>query len=1056
MIGQLPKLVAGLVQKLPFLRKAALIEEGVGVGLASQLQLERATVKETTQRHQIELGERGAAYGTALGSVREALRATVAAADGVAARPLNVENRALDLVDFRALGDHTRYSAALLKTMRRHVDSLAQAVDKASIENKAVDKAIEDLHAAVSDLLILDKRIALLPPPPPSLSPSSSLESIQTIATPNIYQHQQNQQQPKKNRKKTWASPVFKTPAETLTDEIVANLAKLRIYPNPLVSTLNPNAHVFVLNTHDDANSFVSTVVQTSARNNNAFSVIGLDVEFYMQDPVLLQLAFSAEIIALFQLPGICSLSSLSSSSSPSPSSRSSSSLKNSQSSYSIDPDGFPLALKMLLESTNVRKSGVAIFHDCLKILKLLRVETRNLSDCQEIAASMNVGARSLASIYFTFVDQSAPFKKVSKDATGFSWESPELEPAAIEYAANDALASLLVYRAMVNQPALNVSPWDKKNPSFAEYDAAKEEKHWKEFQNVRDQFNLTSSKRNAGKQSSLNGMLPSANLMSESDMMLSFTELPSDLSVPKSTTNNASKQRQQKQQQMHQQSTASSSSSCMESSSADDSPDSVRNDLLFRWNRISSNKIKKTTIHAIPLELEHAMFQALIASRLLSQYIDDNKPIYLFAVAKILLNNVWDTTEKYLDPKCDASTRTRVLAFLATKSVDAQRIFAFEVIDMWFKKHYLVRYRGGNSPTGLINKELAIDLPELQRKANFGVLVGGLETLSPSTASSSKSSTSKMSGRPGTYPLFSTSNIGDFRSELIQVWNQVNPTNMVPTNPSDLPPIGPEFEIALFKAVVASGELHGFINQDQPASHNNVFVFYLMKVIMHNWSESRKFLPFPSSPTPVTEKLLSAVETGPVTGLKRSLSIAVIDSWYKNGLVSTFKYLGGVPSVAIGSDDNETGISIIREYGPRLDTVVPLLSLRNKTIQDVCDEYNSMDPVKIDEWRLSNFKFAAVIKQYEVLIVAFERKFDGDAQVWNKFFDDSFRKSDWKEDGERTEGDMIKVGKLQERFVASKMDSGEFVGAGDRLLPLFFIYRIVRDNRDLFMVQGC
>ncbi|KAI9326620.1 ribonuclease H-like domain-containing protein [Obelidium mucronatum] len=302
---------------------------------------------------------------------------------------------------------------------------------------------------------------------------------------------------------KAWSSPAFNTPAERLTEQVVAALAERRLYPHPLVSTLNPNAHVFTIDSLDAADTFVSAVLQISSRNNNAFSVLGLDVEYTLAEPVLLQLAFSAEIVVLFQISVIAS---------------------SSTSLHSSYP--FSSALKSVLESPHIRKSGVSILNDCNKLLKTTGVETKNIADCKDIAESMNVGARSLASIYYTFVDQTSPFKNLSREPTGFNWNSLELEPAAIEYAANDALASLLVYRAMANQTVPNTFHGDKpKSAKPMDYSPPKEEEHWKEFRNVRDKYNLTAKRPSKP--------LPNALPSSLSGSNLSFAELPDFNATP-------------------------------------------------------------------------------------------------------------------------------------------------------------------------------------------------------------------------------------------------------------------------------------------------------------------------------------------------------------------------------------------------------------------------------------------------------------------------------------------------------------------------------------------
>ncbi|KAJ3390975.1 Exonuclease 3'-5' domain-containing protein 2 [Entophlyctis sp. JEL0112] len=242
-------------------------------------------------------------------------------------------------------------------------------------------------------------------------------------------------------------------PMEAFTPQIVSSLARANIYPEPLARTVNPDAKVFVINAHETANEFVAIV--TGCSNNN-LKVVGLDVEFWYQSPATLQVAFAADIVAIFQLHSICGTAG------------------RPLEPRNINYDNFPVMLKDLLESDLILKCGVGIGGDCQKIEDLVKIKTNNIVDCQKIAKSMNIGARSLASLYYSFVDSSLPFKRVDKESTGFSWELPDLGVEATEYAANDALASLLVYREMMSS---------KETASEARSQA---EENWQQFRTTR------------------------------------------------------------------------------------------------------------------------------------------------------------------------------------------------------------------------------------------------------------------------------------------------------------------------------------------------------------------------------------------------------------------------------------------------------------------------------------------------------------------------------------------------------------------------------------------
>ncbi|ORY48966.1 hypothetical protein BCR33DRAFT_847658 [Rhizoclosmatium globosum] len=973
-------------------------------GSVADVRADLQTLSLRIDEHRASLAALQSSQRDTLGAVRAALKSTISAAERIQkAAPsdmsrflLDERSNSADLVDFNALKEQFKYSQSLLKSLTKDITLLKAHVDSANTTNSKLWNCVEDLESSLFDLEIVKKRLKEAE----KLEAQQKARLASTAQTPSSTASALPDVKPLRtaaSKRKRKDNPVFNTPAEDLTDTIIASLASLKILPNPLVSTLNPNAHVFILNTKEAANNFISTVQQISARNNNILNVVGMDVEFWQTEPATIQLAFSAEVVVIFQIYGMCGVT-------------------GQPKEPRVNPNSFPRALAAFLESVHVRKTGVAIYSDCLKILTSLNVETKNLADPAKIATSMSVGSRSrsLASIYYSFVDPSTPFKSISKSATGFNWSAPELDTAAIEYAANDALASLLCYRAMVNEPNVATAPWEKNAKSqAAEYNAAEEERNWQEFQSVRDEYNLTAKSPKKLRPGSLPSLQPS-----ESDMMNSFAEIPSDLSFSEAPET-------EKKPTTHRHKTTVTKIVPKAADENSDSPSSVKAEMIRKYTlQHHQPPFKPTKIQALPLELEQAMFRALLASGDLEKYIKDDKPLYLMAVLKHLVGGIWAATEKYLSPSLPPEKMEKIQAILAIKSPEARRLVAFEVTDMWFKKMYLIDFHR-SGPTGVINRKLAIEAPKWEETAKVDMLVSGLEMLSPST-------------NPDTLYPTSQQQPSSMKSELIQVWNRTNPTSPIK---SVVLPMTPEFEVALFKSVVASGDLHGYINQSSPES-SCVYAFFLMKAIVNRWNDSEKYLP--TSPSSDTLKLLN-VKGG--LFVKRALAIDAICGLLERGYLSTFTYIdNNIPSITIGSSWNEDALDILKEMGPVEDAEMPQMFLGSKKITDIWEEYDGLDGDKVQEWKLANFKFAADIRRFEILIVAFDRIFGKDEQKWNKFFDESAK---W--DMVWFVPDGVNASNVEARMKAiGGMDDGK----RGNPMSLRRIYRIISRNKLAFDVQ--
>ncbi|KAJ3060743.1 hypothetical protein HDU98_003334 [Podochytrium sp. JEL0797] len=848
-----------------------------------------------------------------------------------------------------SLLDQCRYDRTLLAKLAKELDAFTLAVNSAANSNDQLSDTVAALDEAAAELKVANQRLE------DAERRSKEIHKVQEPIDPPPSPHR---------RRKRSSSPALDTLAESLTDRVVKDLAALNIYPNALVySRLNPKTQIFVINTPNSAANFISTLLQISARNKNAFGVLGMDVEYSKSEPATIQLAFSADIVAIFQIYGICGLSAK---------------------PNNIDPSRFPAALKSLLESPHIRKAGVSLYQDCIQVRRSLKVETKNTSDCQEIAKTMGVGARSLASLYYSFVDQGVPFKDISKEKTGFSWESSELELAAIEYAANDALASLLVYRAMVNQPNSNSAPWDKSLTD--ELDLVEEERRWKGFLSTPDKLAVSSSPKTPEKPEG--NSLPSSHA-SESDMMTSFTQIPGmgfDAPPTAVRRNPAS-------------SPTSTNANVQKPKPINAYSRFAITDLVLRWNKRFPKKHIKPANLNLPREFEQAALQSYISCFHYDAPSDgtDISVDLLHMISRLSKVACWNGVSNFIHPQWPTEVQDKIHAILlSTQSEDTRRVVAVEMVGAWFQKRLLLNYeiRGGR-PFAEINRELAIDAPLRESRAKSELLLSGLEMLSPSASS------------------VEDFGAGGLKEEIIRVWERTYPTSSI-RKTRGLPSLAAEFELALFKAAVASGDLHSFIH----SKYGDVFVFYLMKVIGKRWDEAARFLPSAAAAgkdasdaesttppaavivSPQVQKLLDVKDMLE----RRSLSIDVIVAWIESGLLSNYHYVGAVPSVAFGSPDNALAQEILGTLGADPGVTQngpPALTLFNKTIEDIRAEFDDMPESQRHEWRQGNLKFKAELHKYGVLLLAFETKFRGDVEIWNQFFDPKFETADWgQEDG--------------------------------------------------------
>ncbi|KAJ3220246.1 Proprotein convertase subtilisin/kexin type 9 [Dinochytrium kinnereticum] len=229
-------------------------------------------------------------------------------------------------------------------------------------------------------------------------------------------------------------------PAEIITPTIVKALEKKGLRPLPIRPSVSPDAHVYVLKTLDQANSFISTIV-TISKAEFTIKMLGFDIEnFYStakgeQIPGLVQIAFSSKLVGIFQIY------QMSGGSGPS-------------------RETFPSSLRFLLENPAFCKTGVGVQLDTFKLQKHYGIAVRAYLDSSVVARLVGAESRSLVGLYHIFVDNKTSSFKVNRTRS-FNWDSANLDPRALRYAANDALASLRLFKSMFRRPKMVRAPWE-------------------------------------------------------------------------------------------------------------------------------------------------------------------------------------------------------------------------------------------------------------------------------------------------------------------------------------------------------------------------------------------------------------------------------------------------------------------------------------------------------------------------------------------------------------------------------------------------------------------
>jgi ribonuclease D len=100
--------------------------------------------------------------------------------------------------------------------------------------------------------------------------------------------------------------------------------------------------------------------------------------------------------------------------------------------------------IREILESASIKKVGVGVEHDIMRLRGISFFNARNFCDLGDISHRLGIshtGLRNLAAIFFE--------KRISKSMQLSDWSQPELSNKQKEYAATDAWASRQLYFRM-------------------------------------------------------------------------------------------------------------------------------------------------------------------------------------------------------------------------------------------------------------------------------------------------------------------------------------------------------------------------------------------------------------------------------------------------------------------------------------------------------------------------------------------------------------------------------------------------------------------------------
>ena len=114
---------------------------------------------------------------------------------------------------------------------------------------------------------------------------------------------------------------------------------------------------------------------------------------------------------------------------------------------FRLNHMGYPASLFNLMADTSILKLGISIDDDLKDLNKARKFDPRSFTDLNDVARELGVkhmGVKKLAAVILE--------SRISKNQQVSNWESENLSPAQLKYAATDAWICLAIFRKLEEQ----------------------------------------------------------------------------------------------------------------------------------------------------------------------------------------------------------------------------------------------------------------------------------------------------------------------------------------------------------------------------------------------------------------------------------------------------------------------------------------------------------------------------------------------------------------------------------------------------------------------------
>ncbi|KAI8913141.1 hypothetical protein DFJ77DRAFT_466941 [Powellomyces hirtus] len=263
-------------------------------------------------------------------------------------------------------------------------------------------------------------------------------------------------------------------PADKLVPRLVKALTREGIKPY----TIKPY-YIYVMDDPLEATAFMKAIVDGSGRSPyNKIRVVGVDCETAFRNdafknkgpPSMVQIAFADNLVGIFQIYRMCHVDG------------------------KIDPFRLPAALRNFLESSTYIKTGVGITSDLYSLHKHYNIKFSNIGmtvDTSILADAVASGVRGLAALTAAYCGET--LNKYRPSGASYKWDTgpAEIGMNAVLYAANDARASLKVYKHIIRRPSGVNASMNTSDPKMVEVNDEKSSET--QLTNVIGKRNLTS-----------------------------------------------------------------------------------------------------------------------------------------------------------------------------------------------------------------------------------------------------------------------------------------------------------------------------------------------------------------------------------------------------------------------------------------------------------------------------------------------------------------------------------------------------------------------------------